>query len=401
MRLLQSVMSRINEINKPQRKFLTHLMEVLLMVPGHATFRNLSRYSHYDEKTFARWYARDIDFVSLNKAAISEVIPSEHEQALVMDASFIPKSGKSTYGLDHFWNGSHSRAEKGLEISALGWLDVTGNCAYCLSVEQTPPTGEATDPEATRIDTYLDQLTRVVTGQDVGHLRYVVTDGYYSKQKFVGGVRTLGLHQIGKLRADANLRYLYAGPKRLGPGRPKTYDGKVNWADLSRFDRLDTKDDHIVLYHRVLNHVRFRCNLRVVLVLDTLHNRRAVLFSTDVELDALSVYRYYKARFQIEFLFRDGKQFTGLTDCQARSRTKLDFHFNASLSAVSMAKLQARQLTGDSQQVFSMRSIKRRNFNAHLIDRICDHLDNGLSLDKSSPEYESLCNYGLISQLAA
>jgi len=156
-----------------------------------------------------------------------------------------------------------------------------------------------------------------------------------------------------------------------------------------------------VLYHQVLNHVHFKLNLCVVLVLDTQHNRRAVLFSTDVELDTLSLYRYYKARFQIEFLFRDGKQFAGLTDCQARSQTKLDFHFNASLSAVSLAKLEARQYRVDSQQAFSMASLKRRNFNQHLIDRICDHLANGQSLDKSSPDYEALCNYGVISELAA
>jgi hypothetical protein len=45
----------------------------------------------------------------------------------------------------------------------------------------------------------------------------------------------------------------------------------------------------------------------------------------------------------IAFLFRDAKQFTGLTDCQARSQAKLDFHFNASLPAVTLAKLEARQ----------------------------------------------------------
>ena len=83
------------------------------MLPSHATFRNLSRYSAYHERTFARWYARDFDFVSLNQAAIIRVIPPAHEQALVIDASFVPKSGKKTYGLDRFWNGSHSRTEKG------------------------------------------------------------------------------------------------------------------------------------------------------------------------------------------------------------------------------------------------------------------------------------------------
>ena len=401
MRLLQSILVQLKQTKKPQHKFLTHLFGLLLMLPGQATFRNLSRYSPYHEKTFARWYARSFDFVALNQAAITTAIPKTHEQALVIDASCVPKSGKQTYGLDRFWNGSHSRTEKGLEISALAWLDITDNCAYCLSVEQTPATGEGTDQEATRIDIYLDQLTRVVSAHDLGSLRYVVSDGYYSKQKFLGGVRALGLHQIGTLRADATLRYLYQGPKRPGPGRPKTDDGKVRWTDLSRFTLLGTDDEHIMLYHQVVHHVQFRCPLRVVLVVDTTRNRRAVLFSTDVGLDALTLYRSYKARFQIEFLFRDAKQFTGLTACQARARAKLDFHFNATLSAVNIAKLDTRQPRGHAAPSFSMASLKRRAFNQHLIERICAPLANGHTLEKSSPEYEALCNYGVITEVAA
>jgi hypothetical protein len=401
MRLLQSVLPGLRQTKQPQRTFLAHLFGLLLMLPGHATFRNLSRYSSYDERTFSRWYAREFDFVSLNKAAITRVIPPEQEQALVIDASFVPKSGKQTYGLDRFWNGSHGRSEKGLEISALAWLDITANCAYALSVEQTPPTSTATGPKSTRIDVYLDQLTRVVSAHDLSTIRYVITDGYYSKQKFLRGVRALGRHQIGKLRLDANLRYLYHGAKRLGPGRPKIYDGKVNWDDLTRFEQIETADNHMVLYHQVLNHVQFQWNLRVVLVVDTKHNRRAVLFSTDVDLDALTLYRYYKARFQIEFLFRDAKQFTGLCDCQARSHAKLDFHFNASLTAVTLAKLEARQQNGGVGSSFSMASLKRRAFNQHLIDRICDQFAKGHSLEKSSSAYEDLCNYGSITEGAA
>jgi hypothetical protein len=401
MRLLQSILVRLNQTKQPQRKFLTHLFGLLLMLPGHVTFRNLSRYSPYQEKTFARWYARGVDFVALNKAAINEVVPAEHEQAFVMDASFVSKSGKQTYGLDRFWNGTHSRAEKGLEISALGWLDITDNCAYILSVEQTPPTPPEAEEEHSRIDTYLAQLTRVVQHHDLSQLPYVITDGYYSKTKFIEGVRALKLHQSGKLRADANLRYLYDGPQRSGPGRPKTYDGKVRWTDLSRFERLAVADHHRVLYHQVVNHVQFRCNLRVVLVVDTQTQRRAVLFSTDVTLDVLTLYRYYKARFQVEFLFRDAKQFTGLSDCQARSKAKLDFHFNASLTALTLAKLEARQQTGSAERPFSMASLKRRAFTQHLIDCICEHFASGRSLEKASPAYEQLCNYATITESAA
>ena len=401
MRLLQSVLSRFKQTKKPQHKFVTHLLGLLLMLPGHATFRNLSRYSPYHEKTFSRWYAKAFDWVSLNKAAITEVVPPEHEQALVTDASFVPKSGKHTYGLDRFWNGSHSRAEKGLELSTLAWLDITDNCAYALSVEQTPPNAQASDSEVTRMDVYLDQLGRVVKAHDLRFLRYVITDGAYSKQKFVAGVRALDLHQIGKLRADAHLRYLYQGAKRPGPGRQKTYDGKVNWRDLSRFERLETEDEHTLLYHQMLNHVQLKRNLQVVVVVHTQRQRYAVLFSTDVDLDPLKLYRYYKARFQVEFLFRDAKQFTGLSDCQARSKAKLDFHFNASLSAVTFAKLEARQPHGHGEHVFSMASLKRRAFNQHLVDRFCEHLADGQSLEKSSPDYEDLCNYGIIDGEAA
>jgi hypothetical protein len=60
--------------------------------------------------------------------------------------------------------------------------------------------------------------------------------------------------------------------------------------------------DDIMLSHQVLTHVQCQCPLRVVLVVDTTPNRNAVLFRTDVDLDALPIARYYKARFPIELL---------------------------------------------------------------------------------------------------
>ena len=96
MRLLQSVLPHLNQSKKPQRKFVAHLLGLMLMLPGHATFRNPSRYSPYPERTCSRWYGRVFDWVSLNKSAITEVVAAEHEQAWVMDASFVPKSGQHT-----------------------------------------------------------------------------------------------------------------------------------------------------------------------------------------------------------------------------------------------------------------------------------------------------------------
>ena len=193
------------------------------------------------------------------------------------------------------------------------------------------------------------------------------------------------------------------------PGVPRPMTARSSGTTLSRFEWVHSEDDDIVLYHQVLNHVHLRRNpgsspgqvLRVVLVVDTRTQRRAVLFSTDTDLDAQTLYRGYKARFQIEFLFRDAKQFTSLSACQARSQAKLHVHFNASMSALTLGKLEARQQSGNAQAGFSMASLKRRAFNQHLLERISQHLAQGRSLEKSSPDYQDLCNYGTITDRAA
>ena len=76
----------------------------------------------------------------------------------------------------------------------------------------------------------------------------------------------------------------------------------------------------------------------------------------------------YRTRFQVEFCFRDAKGFTGLMHCQARDVAKLSFHFNASLTAVNLAKLTAKK----RNIPYSMTSIKAMIHNAYLLERfIC------------------------------
>jgi DDE superfamily endonuclease len=302
------------------------------------------------------------------------VVPPDHEQALVLEASFVPQSGQHTYGLARFWNGTQSRTEKGLERSALGWRDVRDNCADVLSVEQTPPIGPAADQETTRIDLYLDQVTWVVQQHALYPLRDVVTDGYDSQQKFLDGVQALELRQIGTWRREANLRYRYDGPPRSGPGRPKPYDGKVHWSGRSRVERAASGDEGMVLYSQVVNHVPFKLTARVVMVVETCTNRSALLLRSDIDLVAARLYGFYQAPFQITFLSRDAKQLTGLSDCQARSQAKLAFHGNMRLMAVTVAKLEARQDANDQLTSCSRASLKRRYVNQPLIDRILTSL---------------------------
>lgn len=68
-----------------------------------------------------------------------------------------------------------------------------------------------------------------------------------------------------------------------------------------------------------------------------------IYFSTDIYMDGKDIIEYYRTRFQIEFCFRDSKQFTGLNHCQARDLKKPDFAFNASFAAVNIAKIKRKE----------------------------------------------------------
>jgi hypothetical protein len=319
-----------------------------------------------------------------------------------------------------FYNGSASRNQKGLEISVIAVIDVEARRGYSLSVQQTPghlavrkaktlnqsqripweviesakqrldplpdksktdlPV-EAVESKPTRIDHYLEQLKATHPYFPTG-LKYLSVDGFYSKQKFVDGVIELDLQVIGKLRNDANLRYLYKGAQKPR-GAKRKYDGKVDLSDLSRFTPVRQLEPQLNLYTSVVWHVSLKRQIRLVGLVDTRKAGKVgvtLLFSTDVKLDAERILEYYKARFQIEFIFRDAKQFTGLCDAQTRDPKRLDFHFNASLSALNLAKYehQVHQQTTDSQSQsapFSMSTYKRIAFNDHLLERFISKLD--------------------------
>ena len=99
-----------------------------------------------------------------------------------------------------------------------------------------------------------------------------------------------------------------------------------------------------------------------------------------------------------EFIFRDVKQFTGLTECQARDAQKIDFHFNAPLTALNIAKWEQYQQRDTAVPfVFSMGSYKRRKLNLHLLERFIHNLGLDETLIKRHPNYQSLCDYGLIN----
>lgn len=373
----------------------------------------MSRYGDYSERTYRRQYQKPFDFISMNGETIAVAIPSYREQVAAIDCSFIPKSGKTTWGVDSFYNGSIGKPEKGLEISVISIVDVDACQGYTLSVQQTPFTDrtplEPVKPRlrksealvSARVQAYLDHL-KITRPFFPAAVKYLVADSFYSKKTVVDGVVNLELHLVSKLRIDANMRYCYTGVQKSRGARRK-YDGKVDLNNLSRMEYVGEVDEDLYLYSQIVWHVSLKRKIRIVYLVNTSDPKKtrvALLFSTDINLSAESLYAYYKARFQIEFIFRDAKQFTGLCDCQSRNESSLDFHFNVSLTALNIAKYDQlpAQSEDDAEPLsFSMATYKRLAFNQHLLERFISMLDLDLTLIKTHPNYQSLLQYGSLT----
>lgn len=405
MNLLDTILEKMSTISTPQRKFVTTLLTTIHLLRGRMTFRNLSRYSDLHEKTYARQFAKSFDFADCSYLTLTTFLPSTTTKIAAMDCTFGEKSGRHTYGLDMFYHGNHDRAEHGLEFSELAVVDVDYGTAYHLSMEQTPDTAtlhKTLGADKTRIDWYLSHLWR--DGPLLPpEITYLAADGYYAKVKFVDSVCDFGLHLVSKLRHDANLRYLFTGPHPKRRGARKKYDGKVNLQDLRRLTPIPISKS-VTLYTAVVNSVSLTRNIRLVYVCKRQGTKllTALLFSTDTTLAAEEIYRYYRARFQIEFLFRDAKQFMGLTDFQTRSKARIAFHVNASLTSLNFLKIEDRQQAhdgdgDDNDHVISIASWKARKFNEYQLERIISTLGLDLSSIKLHPHYDDLINHGTIA----
>jgi hypothetical protein len=101
-------------------------------------------------------------------------------------------------------------------------------------------------------------------------------------------------------------------------------------------------------------------------------------------------------------VFRDAKQFTGLCDCQSRQPARLNFHFNASLSALNLAKLQMYQPSKDRESTvmpvsLSMNNYHRQAQNRYFMEVFISMLDLDQTSIKSHPNYEKCLQLGSLS----
>ena len=120
-------------------------------------------------------------------------------------------------------------------------------------------------------------------------------------------------------------------------------------------------------------------------------------FSTDLNLTASQVFTYYRSRFLIEFIYRDAKQYTGLCHCQGRSGEKLNFHRNAALTTVNLAKIQHNKNENHDKEKFSMPNSKTLYNNILLLERFIDVFGINPNSTLNQKKIKELLGFGKIA----
>ena len=386
--LRQICLAALSGASKVRKSFVTFFIDTMILyltIPNRINFLQMARFGNSCESRYRQNFGKQFDWFGFNLHFASRMLG--HRIAIALDASFISKSGKCTPGISYFWSGCARAMKRGLEILAFALVDADEMDAVFLGARQTflepirgrkPKYLKHMDNDNSLIGKYL----RAIAENRENMLRVsslLVADAYFSVSPFVKGVRELGFHLISRLRNDVSLRYIYTGERTGKRGAPKKYDGKVNLEalrdDIFKTDKVCLDNGKIVtLHHAIVNAKALKENILVVIAIfhDPVRKTqvRKVFFSTDIMMKARDVFDLYRARFQEEFLFREAKVFTGLQHCQARSKEKLDFAFNASLSAVNMARSLAIEMEKKTGKRLSVAAIKVMLNNVALYERI-------------------------------
>lgn len=379
-------------------KAFYQVLVLFLSIKGKINFLQLSRFSGKCEQSFRYLFEKGFDFLSFNKTLLQRYVKGK--TAIAFDPSYISKSGKKTPGVGYFWSGCSGKAKWGLEFCGLALLDLTRKTAFHLDGFQT----EVLEDEETLIEFYSKKLLERKTDL-ISISKYLVADAYFSKVTFIKPLTIEGFQIVSRLRDDADLQYLFCGQQKQGRGRKKKYDGKIDFQNLnSERVTLVVESENEKIYSFIAYSKSLKRSLNIIMIYTKNKNGKwghKIYFSTDLEQKWKEIVNMYRQRFQIEFLYRDAKQFTGLNDCEARSVNKLNFHWNMSLTAINIAKIAnwiyKKDVSPKEDVPFSMSDVKTMYYNSLLVNRIISMFGINPELKKNKSIIKRLLNFGKIA----
>jgi len=365
----------------------------VLAMTGRVTMLGISRWSGDggSYRTIQRFFQTTIPWAQVFWSFfLTHLRQTETVYVLAGDESVISKAGKQTYGLDRFYASLFGKPIPGVAIFALSLLDTQARRSYPVMVEQVvrteaekaaakekaeqrqaqPKTGPekrkpgrpkgsknrnkadvCLTPELQRIQEMIKQF--LLLAGSVIPLAYIALDGHFGNNNALQMVLACGLHLVSKLRYDSALYFRYTGSDK----RCK-YGDRIDYAHIpaTNLKQTTTQDGiRTDVYQLIALHKDFTQPLHVVIIVKTNVKTgnwaHVVLFSSDLNLTWDKVIEYYRLRFQIEFNFRDAKQYWGLEDFMNVKETPVNNAINLSLFMVNVSQLLLRNLRHEDSNV--------------------------------------------------
>jgi Transposase DDE domain len=392
-------LSKMPDITKCQFKFIPHVMRLFLSIRGRLNYLNLERHGDYCEQSFRLNYEKDFAFKTYNR----ELIQTYCGEALIwiFDPSYLAKSGKQTPGVGYFWSGCAGAMKWGLELSALSIGDVDNHTAMHYYATQT----QAIKEEESLLTYYANFLTE--QAQEMQKLsKFLALDAFFAKKPFIDRLCEAGFTIVTRLQSNIYMRYAYpccANEGQKKRGRPKEYDGKVDSKNVSLDHfRLVKSDENVRIYEGIA-HVRCLKRWGKIVIVHYLKEdgtirNIGIYYCSDKEIDGLTVYQYYRLRYQIEFLFRDAKGHLGLEHSQSRQENAIDFHCNMALTTLNTVKaMHWFDKPKAERPPFSMADIKTQYINELLLDRLIIIYGKDPIIEKNNPNIKKLYQLGRIA----
>ena len=229
------------KLNKSFENLLIEILLLYMIIPRKINFTQMERYGSHCEQTYRSNFNRNrsecINWLSFNLSLAKRSLDMDGVLAIAIDPCYISKAGKKTAHIGTFWSGCAGSMKHGLEIMGLGLVDVMANTCMMLRAHQTPGMSELKQRNKTLVQHYIGVIKRY-SNELVKVTDIVVADAYFSKSTFVDGIAEFGFHLVSRFRDNADLRYLYTGPRTGKRGRPKLIDGKIDYEKLD-YSRME------------------------------------------------------------------------------------------------------------------------------------------------------------------
>jgi len=370
---------------------------------GGVTMKNISRWTSRgcSYRTIQRFFGSPIDWLGLNMIFLRTIlfgIPSSSRYVLAVDEVVEKKAGKKTWGVNWFYSSIAGKVIRSVSNHVISLVDTEKEYSFALTHQQTVKGIKKTSVKSKRKSKSRkkakDKAKIAQKNKQVGrpkgsknkqnvkkkgllyesfeallcwvvpllivlcpNLKYVLADGAYGNKTCCLIVRTFSLHLISKLNRNTGLYLPYTGAYS-GRGRPRKYGNKIDYQKIpQRYLISDKSEDGVQTNIYQIKGIWTKTMpylINVVIITKTIlaenKTSRVVLFSTDLELEAKQLIKFYSLRFQIEFNFRDAKQYFGLADFKNIKKQQVNnavglalFMDNISLILIEQAKIKWKE----------------------------------------------------------